>query len=110
MKFYSEQLNKLFNSEKELIAAEKVAADAKAKAEAEKKAKIEAQEKLKAARKTRAEEVEKAFVEAAKAQKHAQELLDKFLKDYNSFHMTYKDVESIPAFDTLIDSALKFFC
>lgn len=85
MKFYSEQLSKLFDTQAELETAEEKANAAK-RAEEEKKA------KLKANRETRAKEVEDAFKTAAEAQKKANELLNAFLKDYGSYHTTLKDV------------------
>ena len=84
MKFYSEQLSKLFDTQTELETAEEKANAAK-RAEEEKKA------KLKANRETRAKEVEDAFKTAAEAQKKANELLNAFLKDYGSYHTTLKD-------------------
>ena len=84
MKFYSEQLSKLFDTQAELETAEEKANAAK-RAEEEKKA------KLKANRETRAKEVEDAFKTAAEAQKKANELLNPFLKDYGSYHTTLKD-------------------
>lgn len=83
MKFYSEQLSKLFDTQAELETAEEKANAAK-RAEEEKKA------KLKANRETRAKEVEDAFKTAAEAQKKANELLNAFLKDYGSYHTTLK--------------------
>ena len=85
MKFYSEQLSKLFDTQAELETAEEKENAAK-RAEEEKKA------KLKANRETRAKEVEDAFKTAAEAQKKANELLNAFLKDYGSYHSTLKDV------------------
>lgn len=84
MKFYSEQLSKLFDTQAELETAEEKANAAK-RVEEEKKA------KLKANRETRAKEVEDAFKTAAEAQKKANELLNAFLKDYGSYHTTLKD-------------------
>jgi hypothetical protein len=84
MKFYSEQLKKLFDTPEELLAAEEKVNAAK-RAEEEKKAQLKAQ------REQRAKEVEDAFKIAAEAQKKANELLNAFVKDYGSFHTTMKD-------------------
>ena len=84
MKYYSEQLNKLFNSVEELQAAEDKVNAAK-RVEEEKKAQLKAQ------REKRAKEVEDAFKLAAEAQKKANELLNAFVKDYGSFHTTMKN-------------------
>ena len=82
MKYYSEALQKFYNTPEECEEAE--SKEQKAKEEAEKKAKA-----LKEQRKERAAEVEKALDELNKAEKHYRELLDKFLKDYGAFHYTY---------------------
>ena len=82
MKFYSETLNKLFNTEKELKEAE-IAREAEiAKKEAAEKAK-------KTARALRAKEVEKALKVANDAQANAAKLLKEFTKDYGYFHTSY---------------------
>lgn len=82
MKYYSTELNELFDSEEALVKAEKAEVEKKKKAEAELKAK-------KADRAKRAKEVEKAFKDAMKAQQQADELLNSFIKDYGSFHATF---------------------
>lgn len=84
MKYYSEQLKKLFDTPEELLAAEDKVNAAK-REEEEKKAQLKTQ------RETRAKEVEDAFKTAAEAQKKANELLNAFLKDYGSYHTTLKD-------------------
>ena len=85
MKYFSEKLNKVFDTAKECKEAE-VAFD---KEEAEKVEKREA-------RAARAKEVEDAY-------KKYQELLQKFIKDYGSFHMTINDGTSIfDLFDNFI--------
>ena len=83
MKYFSETLNELFDSEEALIEAEKEAEDQKKKAE------LEAKER-KEQRQARAKEVEDAYQIASDAKKKADELLNAFVKDYNSFHMSIK--------------------
>ena len=82
MKYYSEILNKMYDSEQDLLNAEE---NAKAieykKREAEKAKKLE--------RATRAKEVEKALKEASEAQAKANKLLRSFTHDYGFFHTTY---------------------
>jgi len=96
MKYYSEKVKKLFDSEKELETAEKEF-DAK---ELEEKKKLEA-------KKARATEVEDAYKHSIEVRKEAQKLIDEadnayydlrdaFVKDYGSFHMTYKDSSEKP--------------
>lgn len=86
MKYFSETLNKVFNSEKECVEAE----EQHSKALAEAKAKSEALANERAAR---AKEVEEAYRAAIDAKRKYNEILDKFLKDYGSFHATFKNVD-----------------
>ena len=99
MKYFSEKLNKVFDTEQACVEAE----SAHDKAIAEKKAK---EEKLVAERKSRAAEVENAYKVSVEAAKHYHELLDKFCKDYGSFHMTLKsgDFNPFDGFDHLFKS------
>ena len=92
MKILSEKTNKWYTTVDECIAAEKAFDEAvakekaeKEKALAEKKAK---EEKLGAERKARANEIEEAYKASCEAYKHYQDLLNAFVKDYGSFHMT----------------------
>ena len=82
MKYYSEILNQLFDSQTALYEAEKAKAEAEEKKKAEEKAKKEE-------RALRAKEVEKALKEANEAQAKAIQLLKNFTKDYGYFHMSY---------------------
>lgn len=83
MKFYSEKLNQLFDTDKACAEAE--AAHDKAVAEAEAKKKALAEER--AARAKKVEDLYTAFLEARKAY---DEELKKFVKDYGSYHTTIK--------------------
>lgn len=89
--YYSEVLNKQFNSEEELVAAEKEYLDAVA-------AKEEKEAQLKAERTARAKEVEQAYKDYSDAYDKAIDkenqyidLLNAFIADYGSFHMTFKN-------------------
>ena len=86
MKFYSEKLDKLFDTQE--LCAEAEEAHEKALAEAENK-------KLKLAeeRANRAKEVEELYKAAVEAKKAYDEKLREFLKDYGSFHATFKNVD-----------------
>ena len=86
MKFYSEQLNKLYDSQEECAKAEE--AHTKAIADAETKKKALAEERT-----SRAKEVEDAYKAAVEAKKAYDTKLREFLKDYGSFHCTFKDVD-----------------
>ena len=94
MKFYSENLNKLFDSEKELKEAEAE----KAAAEAEAKAKKEA---LTKERKARAEVIEDLLKQRKVLDKKIHEALKDFTKDYGSFHTSYSNAEDL--FDSFWD-------
>ena len=97
MKYFSEKLNKLFDSEKELKEAE-YKNEVKIKAEKEKK------EKDAAERKTQTAEVEsarKAMVEARKAYADA---LEKFTKRWGSYHLSLTGEDAKCAIPTLFDS------
>lgn len=84
MKYYSETLNKVFENEKDCLNAEK---EYEAKVEEEEKRKKE----LADSRKVRAKEVEDAYKAIIDAQKHYNELLTNFCKEYGSFHCTITD-------------------
>lgn len=78
--FYSKLLKKPFDTVEELETAE---ADYRKKHEAEIKA-VEV-------KKGRAKEVNDAYKNYVEAGKKYDELLDNFIKDYDAFHMTYKE-------------------
>lgn len=84
MKYYSEHTKKFYDTAAECEKAEQ--------AEKEKQLKIEAEQKAKAeAREQRAKEVEDAMEEACKAREKFDELLEKFVEDYGSFHYSYRN-------------------
>lgn len=76
MKFYSEKLDKLFDSEKLLTEAEN-------QYDVEQAAKAAKEDKLKKERKQRAKEVDEAY-------KHYMDLLNAFLKDYKTYHVSFR--------------------
>lgn len=82
MKYYSEVLKKTFDSEKECLKAEHEYEVKLAEEERNRK-------KLADERKARAKEIEDARNEVLKAQKKYSDLINAFVKDYKSFHMTY---------------------
>lgn len=103
MKYYSETLNRLFDSEEELNKAE-----LKVKVEEQKKKELAAQkEKAEAAKKAertkRAKEVEDAIKAAREAQNKVSQLLTDFTKDYGYFHtsFSYDDIGENNIFDFL---------
>ncbi len=76
MKFYSEKLDKLFDSEKLLTEAEN-------QHDVEQAAKAAKEDKLKKERKQRAKEVDEAY-------KRYMDLLNAFLKDYKTYHVSFR--------------------
>lgn len=87
MKFYSEKLNKLFDSEKECAEAEEAQVKAEAEAEAKKKA-------LSEKRAERAKEVKDAYEATVEAWKVYEDKLRSFIDDYGSYHTTVKPSDS----------------
>lgn len=91
MRYYSDKLNKLFDSEESLQEAEKQQEEK----EAEK-------QQLAETKKVRAAEVEDAYKKTLEAREEANKIIrdadkvyydlrDKFVKDFGSYHMTYTD-------------------
>ena len=99
MKYYSETLNKVFENEKDCLNAEK---EYEAKVEEEEKRKKE----LADSRKVRAKEVEDAYKAIIDAQKHYNELKNKFVEDFGSFHMTFSTTDD---FHSLFSDLFRIF-
>ena len=93
MKYYSELLGKCFDTEKACVEAE----EAQKKAEQEAKAKKEA---LAADRANRAKKIDELYEEVLKAQDRYRQELEAFVKDYGSYHKTYKHISP---FSSLFD-------
>lgn len=91
MKYYSEKVKKLFETEDELTSAE---------AEYDEKHKQELV--LKEERTTAAKEVEDAYKVANDAYKEYKNKLNEFIKKYGSYHTSIKDSNSL--FDWFFDS------
>ena len=83
MKYFSETLNKVFDTEQECTEAENLYNQAQQEAEAR-------QQALTEQRATRAKEVEDAYKAVIEAKKVYSDLLHDFVADYGSYHMTYK--------------------
>ena len=97
MKYYSELVNKIYDTKEECEKAEEALA-------AKKKAEEEKQLALKNEREARSKEVVEAFKKAREAEAEAQRLLKEFVKDYGSFHVSYNGKSSVPSmFDVLND-------
>lgn len=89
MKILSEKTGKTYATVDECMAAEKEYDDA---LEAEKKKK----EELASNRKARATEVEEAYKAISVAKKNYYKVLQNFIKDYGSFHMTLNTGDDNP--------------
>ncbi len=86
MRFYSEKLNKMFDTWEACAEAESAQEKAVAEAEAKKKALAEE-------RANRAKDVEEAYRKAIEAKREYDKILQEFLKDYGSFHATFKTTD-----------------
>lgn len=95
MRFYSDKLNKFYESEENCLAAEKAF-------DAEQEQKALAKKKKDEVRAARAKEVENAYKAYRDAQKTYHDKLAAFTKDYGSFHMTIKN-DANDAFRTFFD-------
>ena len=89
-KYYSEKTKKEYSTEKECIAAEKEYD----KANAEK-------EKERALIKKEADEINKAYEELKVARKKYNDLVNEFIKEHNSYHLTISNKDY---FDTFFDN------
>ncbi|MDY4729457.1 MAG: hypothetical protein SPC26_04955 [Lactobacillus amylovorus] len=89
-KYYSEKTKKEYSTEKECIAAEKEYD----KANAEK-------EKERALIKKEADEINKAYEELKVARKKYNDLVNEFIKEHNSYHLTISNKDF---FDTFFDN------
>lgn len=101
MKYLSEKTNKAYNSVDELKAAEKVF-DAK-------QAQIE---KKNSERKARAKEVEDAYKATLEARDNYNKLLDKFIKDYGTYHYSISTTDASRVndiFDNVFNSFFSLF-
>ena len=94
MKYYSDKTKKIYDTVEQLQAAEKKYDDAHA-------AEIKKAEE----RKRRADEIAAARKDLQNAQKKYNELVNKFIKDYGSYHATYngEDVSAMDVFYRLFD-------
>ena len=96
MKFYSELTNKVYDTEKACMKAEqeyKQAQAAKMRAEEEKRL---AEKKKQEKRAEDAKRVETKREAMTKAQREYREELEKFCKEYGSYHFTTNSFDGIP--------------
>lgn len=90
----------MFDSAQECTNAE-LAHKKKVEEEKARKAKLDEE------RKTRAKEVEAAYKTAVEAEKKYGELKKKFIEDYGSWHMTYKNTDD--GITTFFNELVKYF-
>ena len=86
MKFYSEKLNTMFDTQEACAQAEDEHDKQVAEAEAKKKA-------LANERAERAKKIEELYKAAAAAEREYKTALNDFIKDYGSFHATFKTTD-----------------
>lgn len=89
MRYYSETLEQLFDTQEECEKAESAALEAKKKAEEERT-------QLLAERKVRAKEIEEARKAMQEAQNTYNRLLRDFLRDYKTYHYSTTSIDDIP--------------
>jgi len=92
MKYYSEELQKTFDTEEECVAAEK---EYLAKLEKEKQENM----RLKEEKTSRAKAVQAAYEKYVEAEKEYKSLRNDFIKDYGYFHATYSTSEDLNNYD-----------
>lgn len=113
MKYYSEKLQKVFDTAEACQRAEFEAKEAENKEKirrerAEREAR-EKKEKMAAERKIRAAEVEEARKAMVAAQKKYQEVLEAFIKSYGTYHCSLTGDDAKAAAPTLFDIFHPFF-
>lgn len=96
MRYYSDELRKIYDSKEELEKAELAAKMEKEAAEI--KAKKRQEE-----RKTMAERVEKARKAMVAAQKNYRQELESFIKAYGSYHYSSDSADDIPTLFSFFD-------
>lgn len=97
MLYYSEVTNKNYPTERECMEAEKAEIARREEVKAAKEAKN-------AERKARANEIEIAYKEMVETQNKYRELIEKFVKDYGSYHYSASTSKGIPTlFSTWFD-------
>lgn len=107
MKFYSEKLNKIFDTPEALNKAENEAKEKenRVRMETERKAREEKEQKEKEAaeRKALAEKVEEARKAMVAAQKAYNEVLQQFIDKYHTYHYSTNNADEIPTLYGLFD-------
>lgn len=113
MKYYSDVTNTLYDSEKACLEAEfkvkeKENREKILRERAAREAK-EKQEKLAAERKTRAAEVDEARKAMVAAQSKYREVLEAFVRDYGTYHLSLNGEDAKGLIPTLFDNFFNIF-
>ena len=93
MKYFSELLNRVYNSEAECIEAEEKHKKALAEEKRQKAVAEAKKEALANERAERAKKIEELYKAAATAEREYKTALNDFIKDYGSFHATFKTTD-----------------
>lgn len=96
MKYYSEKTKKYYDDEKSCVSAEK---------EYDKAHAVELRKTEE--RKEAAKKVEDAYKKAVEAREEYNKILNEFLDEYGSYHMTVTD--RVPTFSNLFDTIFRLF-
>lgn len=96
MKFYSELTNKVYDTEKSCMKAEQEYKQALEAKKREEEAKKLAEQKKQENRAAAAKNVEAKREAMTKAQREYREELEKFCKEYGSYHFTTNSFDGIP--------------
>ena len=100
MRYYSDKLNKFYDTAEACEKAEFEMKEAenreKIRKECEEAQKKEREEKLAAERKARATEVDEARKAMVAAQKKYKETLEAFIRDYHTYHLSTSSFDEIP--------------
>ena len=97
MKFYSEKLNRLYDSEEELHKAEKEAEEQESKKTALSKQKKERAEEIRKAFQKSQDVRSQAIKDIKKADSEYNQLVQDFIRDYGSYHMSYYNDNKSPS-------------
>lgn len=93
MKYFSELLSRVYNSEEECIEAEEKHKKALAEEKRQKAVAEAKKEALANERAERAKKIEELYKAAATAEREYKTALNDFIKDYGSFHATFKTTD-----------------
>ena len=96
MKYYSDKLNRLYDSEEELHKAEKEVEDQESKKAALSKEKKERAEEIRKAFQKSQDVRSQAIKDIKKADSEYSQLVQAFIRDYGSYHMSYYSSNNNP--------------